>query len=525
MDDETTKQLKKLWEDNAYPSLTPLYKLARKRDLPVKIKDVEAWLKNRASTSLLQQRKEPYAVAGTFDNATKPLERVYLDLWDRSTHPSPDGYRYIMIALDSFTRKAWAEPMKNKLPDAFMKAYIAIEKQLGGKPVLLFTDKEGATTKLNKKNNSAGSDSVFAAHLEKHSVILKRKVGRNDLAVIDAFMGMLGRTVSKLRMERNLPESAWKVLAMEALPILNDRSMKRLDGSSPNDVQGSIDSTDPKEKVLAYRVLKANAEGLETNHDEHVSIVKKVEAAGGFRVPTTFRAGRAHGMTKIGEKSSTVKWESKIRVLKDGKVHMGMAIDQITNEEFPVKLVQAVKVSADMPGERGTEKTISVKRREKYREAFQPFVVPVKKYLRENGRVTFTELGTFLGQVEGVPMRWGPDLKRATQLTSRSMIIPFLESFPEFKIEIENKIHHALLATPASSSARGSTEAERIEEPAEKKEVKPAKTVRSARAVGVKRAPPKVIMMRRAVPARAVKRAPPKISGVRRGPVRRAAVK
>ena len=83
MNDETTQSLKKLWEDNAYPSATPLYKLAKRRGLNVRIVDVENWLKNRASTSLLQQRKEPYAVAGSFDNATKSLERVYLDLLDQ----------------------------------------------------------------------------------------------------------------------------------------------------------------------------------------------------------------------------------------------------------------------------------------------------------------------------------------------------------------------------------------------------------------------------------------------------------
>ena len=32
--------------------------------------------------------------------------------------------------------------MKNKLPDVFMKAYLAIEKKLGGKPVLLHVDNE-----------------------------------------------------------------------------------------------------------------------------------------------------------------------------------------------------------------------------------------------------------------------------------------------------------------------------------------------------------------------------------------------
>ena len=438
MDAATKESLKKLWEDNAYPSTTPLYKLAQRRGLSVRVKDVDDWLKDRASTSLLQQRKEPYAVAGTFDNATKPLERVYLDLWDRSTHTSPDGFNYLMIALDSFTRKAWAQPMKSKLPDAFMEAYLAIEAQLGGKPDLLFVDNEGA---------SQGQSSAFQLHLEKQKTILKRKQGKNDLSVLDSFMGMLGRTVSKMRMERDLPERSWKTLALEALPLLNDRSMKRLDGSTPNDVQAAIASNDPKDKVLEFKILKANAEGLERNDEEHKGIVKKLEAAKGFRVATTYRTGRAHGMTKIGEKTGTVKWESKIRMLKDGKVHMGMAIDASTGEEWPAKLVQAVNVGADVPGTKGTEKTIADSKRQKYREAFQPFLEPAKEFLRsKGGRATFSELGTFLVTVEGVPTKWGPELKKATALTSRSMFNPFLESFPDdFSIEAEGQTYSAIL--------------------------------------------------------------------------------
>ena len=105
-----------------------------------------------------------------------------------------------------------------------------------------------------------------------------------------------------MRVERDLPESSWKTLAMKAVPILNARSRRRLDGSSPDDVQDAIESKDPENKVLEFKRLKATAEGLKTNHDEHASIVKKLEAAGGFRAPTTYRTGRTHGMKKIGEK-------------------------------------------------------------------------------------------------------------------------------------------------------------------------------------------------------------------------------
>ena len=279
-------------------------------------------------------------------------------------------------------------------------------------------------------------------------------MGPIHLPLIDAFMGMLGRTVSKMRIERDLPESAWKKLALEALPLLNDRSMKRLDGSSPNDVQDAIKSEDPKDKVLEFKRLKATAEGLETNNDEHASIVKKLEAAKGFRVPTTYRTGRAHGMTKIGEKTGTVKWESKIRMLKDGKVHMGMAIDASTGEEWSAKLVQAVNVGADVPGTKGTEKTIADSKRQKYREAFQPFLEPAKEFLRsKGGRATFSELGTFLVSVEGVPTKWGPELKKATALTSRSMFNPFLESFlDDFSIDADGQTYSAILIEDAETA-------------------------------------------------------------------------
>jgi hypothetical protein len=111
-------------------------------------------------------------------------------------------------------------------------------------------------------------------------------------------------------------------------------------------------------------------------------------------------------------------------------------------------LVQAVNAGADVPGEVGTEKTIADSKRQKYREAFQPFVTPAKQFLRRNGgQATFSELGTFPVTVEGVKTKWGPELKKATALTSRSMITPFLESFPDdFRIEADGDTYTALLA-------------------------------------------------------------------------------
>ena len=100
-------------------------------------------------------------------------------------------------------------------------------------------------------------------------------------------MTSLGQNVSKMRIEGKLPESAWKTLAMKAIPILNGRSRRRLDGSTPNDVQAAVESKDPKDKVLEFKILKASAEGLERNDEEHKGIVKKLKwlVASGFQPP------------------------------------------------------------------------------------------------------------------------------------------------------------------------------------------------------------------------------------------------
>ena len=102
---------------------------------------------------------------------------------------------------------------------------------------------------------------------------------------------------------------------------------------------------------------------------------------------------------------------------------------------------------ADVPGTKGTEKTIADSKRQKYREAFQPFVEPAKVFLRsKGGKATFSELGTFLVTMEGVPTEWGPALKKATALTSRSMFHPFLQSFPDgFSIEVDGQTYSAIL--------------------------------------------------------------------------------
>jgi hypothetical protein len=270
----------------------------------------------------------------------------------------------------------------------------------------------------------------------------------------------------------------------------------------------SIESNDPEDKVLAFKVLEANATGLAKNQKEHTGIVRRLVEAGAFRAP--LKIGRQFkGVQKVADP----KWESKVRQLKDGAVEQGMAVDAATGEEFAAKVVQAVPSDAREPGEKGTERPKPAQKVAGFRKEFQPFLAPTKAYLQRQGRVTFATLGKHLDSLPLQPT-WA-QMPAITKTKDSSTMKPFLESFPEeFEIQVAgagNTHHVQLKGAPASGSggprfadvvAAGGEEATRL----------------AGKRVGVRRGPvASASTVRRAVPARAVRLAPPKITGVRRG--------
>ena len=220
---------------------------------------------------------------------------------------------------------------------------------------------------------------------------------------------------------------------------------------------------------------------------------------------------------------------SKIRELKDSKVKMGMAIDAATGEEFPAKLVQAVRVGADVPGAVGTGKTIPATKRAMYREAFQPFVVPAKKFLEKKGSVTWADLGKHLKSLPISPAWASEALMKQTGTKDMKPTRPFLESFPDvFRIDESHgfRVELAAQATAGTSSTETEPTHEKIASAASAKKQKAVSTPLRMTPSRDKTASPKILTIKR-TPVRAasgVRSAPPKISGVRRGP-RRAVIK
>ena len=113
MNETTTASLKKLWQDNAYPSTTP------RTNSP----NGEAWTLELRTLRLGSRTVPPRHCFNSVKNRTlwQVPSTMQRNPWNVSTlicgigvrTHRPMGNNYLMIAVDSFTRKAWAEPMKS----------------------------------------------------------------------------------------------------------------------------------------------------------------------------------------------------------------------------------------------------------------------------------------------------------------------------------------------------------------------------------------------------------------------------
>ena len=93
------------------------------------------------------------------------------DVWgiDLMFMPSPeenDGYKYVLIAVDIFSRYAWLQPLKSKDGTATWKAMTEIFKEAGTKPRKLWADSGGefynAVWKLGLKREGVKLYSTFS---------------------------------------------------------------------------------------------------------------------------------------------------------------------------------------------------------------------------------------------------------------------------------------------------------------------------------------------------------------------------
>ena len=138
MNGRNSKLLKKIYYDPSHPAaFGGVAPLARAAKLSQKV--VREWLKSQQSYTL----HKPARRAGykTRKYKTSGIDHQWqADLVDMQVEaPHNDGYKYILVVMDIFSRYAWAEPVKTKSPQHVKPAFEKIFAK-GRKPFKIQTD-------------------------------------------------------------------------------------------------------------------------------------------------------------------------------------------------------------------------------------------------------------------------------------------------------------------------------------------------------------------------------------------------
>jgi hypothetical protein len=214
--------------------------------------------------------------------ATRQNEKWQADLLDRSTKPSElNGIKqtYVLVVVDVFTRIGYLQPMIGKDAATVLEAYTMITARAKAHPQILSMDKEGATVTSEKR---------FEHFLDANGTVLRRAEGRNDLAIVDAYMGRLGLELGRIRLANKLRVNEWAPEIASAEASLNRKPMSALRGNAPKDLENTIKSADPKERVIEFQQL----ETIVINRAEDKKLNNALEGTMAFRAPIQAEAGQ-----------------------------------------------------------------------------------------------------------------------------------------------------------------------------------------------------------------------------------------
>ena len=180
--------IKKYYDEYNYPKLEKLFKIMTSDGVKVKKKEIETFLKAQEDVQLLkvQQKVKPSSMGSIISFGENESWQVDIFFMIKYTNKNND-YGYIFCAVDVFTRKAYAVPMKNKKAETCIDAMETIINEAGEKPLSITTDSDSTMT--NSK--------LFDEYLNKNEIALDEVIlqDHHALGIVDRFARTLKKSI------------------------------------------------------------------------------------------------------------------------------------------------------------------------------------------------------------------------------------------------------------------------------------------------------------------------------------------
>jgi hypothetical protein len=212
-------ELQEIYESNGYPAIDKFFKIVKQQKLNFTRDDIKQFLDKQQVAQL--HKKKVKRVKGTPITTTGMNMEWQIDLLDMSKfYHENQGMRWILIVVDIFTRRAYAEAIKNKETKNVLDGLQKIFKEAKVFPQVIASD-----------NGSEWKNDVAAA-LKKAGIFHKTNdVGdHNVLGIIDRFSQTLKHMIYKHFTQKQT--SSWTDILQKYISSYNKAEHSSL-GMSP----------------------------------------------------------------------------------------------------------------------------------------------------------------------------------------------------------------------------------------------------------------------------------------------------
>jgi hypothetical protein len=181
--------LNEVYQKYNYPSVQKFRQILKTEGIAVKPKELQDFIAKQTAVQVHKptaniKQKQKFIVS------LRPFEMLQIDLLDyQKFSRNNKQYKFVLIAVDIFTRIAFAEPIKDKTPQSVLTAF----KKFGVEPNAVYHD---------SGNEFKGS---FLKYLKDNEIVdLKADIGdHNSLGVIDRFSRTLKTMIAKYMTAQN----------------------------------------------------------------------------------------------------------------------------------------------------------------------------------------------------------------------------------------------------------------------------------------------------------------------------------
>jgi len=218
---ETDKIIDFLSRINLFPGQKRLYDIVQKTIPEITKQQIQHYFNTDTATQLTKAQKKQKATGHVV--AYHVNELWQMDIFDLTRYQREnDGFRYLLVSVDVFSRKAFVAPIKDKTPVEVRRGFDILIKDV--KPRSILSDHEGSF--VSKE---------FSTYLDKLQIPLNVNAvsDHHALGIIDNFARRIKTILTTMFLKNK--NTKWTDDINRIIFQYNTMSNGALDGLSPND--------------------------------------------------------------------------------------------------------------------------------------------------------------------------------------------------------------------------------------------------------------------------------------------------